>query len=318
MKTKRAFLVQPRKFEVREIDINPGPDQILIKVAVCGLCNWELNFWKGNIGGLPRSLGHEWAGTVVGFGENVNDVKIGDNVTGLIGMDLQAFSEYMLCTKGGYFKLAAHVDPQIALGEPLKCVVTVLRAAAPESGDAGVVVGCGPMGIWAIQGLAGNFLSSLSAVDIDNEKLKLAKKYGATHTINPREQDAVKIISEITNGRMGDFVIEGTGAPAVLSQAIKYLRTTKGRFVMMSSHEETTKEFDFREVMGRGAIVIGGHPTFTFDELEDMRRASVLLNNGTFKMDGVVSHKFSLDEIQKAFETCENKPKDYMKGVVIP
>ena len=123
-------------------------------------------------------------------------------------MDLQAFSEYMLCTKGSYFKLAPHVDPQIALGEPLKCVVTVLRAAAPEAGDAGVVVGCRPMGIWAIQGLAGNLLSSLIAVDIDNKKLELAKKYGATHVINPREQDAVKIISQITNGKIEDFVIQ--------------------------------------------------------------------------------------------------------------
>jgi threonine dehydrogenase-like Zn-dependent dehydrogenase len=317
MKTKRAFLVKPGKFEIREMDVKPGPGQILVKVAVCGLCNWEQNHWKGLLGSCPQSLGHEWAGTVVEIGEGVDDVNIGDNVTGLPG-ELQAFSEYMVATQGRYFLLAPDIDPKTVLGEPLKCVVTVVRAAGPEVGDVGVIVGCGPMGIWCIQALAGNSLSALIAVDLDGKKLELAKKYGATHVINPREQDAVKAISEITEGRMGDFVIEGTGVPAVMNQAVTYLRTTRGRLVLMSSHEEATREFDFRKVLERGATILGAFPAFSLNDVDDMRRAALLINKGTFQMDGIISHTFSLEEVQKAFETCEHKPAGYMKGVVLP
>lgn len=54
MKTRRAFLVQPGKFELREVDVSPEPNEVLVKVAVCGLCNWELNYWKGLLGDCWR------------------------------------------------------------------------------------------------------------------------------------------------------------------------------------------------------------------------------------------------------------------------
>lgn len=66
MKFTRAYLVAPRKFDFIEVDEEPGEGEVLLKIASCGLCNWELNFWDGNmkIGDYPMKLGHEFAGEV--------------------------------------------------------------------------------------------------------------------------------------------------------------------------------------------------------------------------------------------------------------
>lgn len=319
MKTKRAFLTEPEKFIISEVDVNITPNQVLVKVAACGLCNWELNFWKGHLNfyGYPHSLGHEWAGTVVEVGANIKNFKVGDHVTGFEG--LTGFSEYVAVSEAMCFKLAPHVNLKYALGEPLKCILTVLRGAVPEAGDYGVVQGCGPMGLWCIQGLSGNLLSAVIAVDIDDTKLELAKKFGATHLINSKKEDVKKRIEEITDGHMADFVIEGTGIPALMNSAQLLLRKTgRGRLVMMSSHEDVCKEFDFREAMSRSIQIVIAHPAYSVGMADDFRRAVSYLNNGTFKVEEVVTHEFKLDDIQKAFETLEHKPAGYLKGIIVP
>jgi threonine dehydrogenase-like Zn-dependent dehydrogenase len=317
MRTKRAFLVEPRRFEISEVDIFPKDEELLVKVSSCGLCNWELNHWKGIIGTFPQTLGHEWTGTVIELDRNVKNFKIGDVVT-VLPDSLTGFSEYTVVNEKNCFNLAKTVEPKYAPGEPLKCVITVLRAAAAEAGDCGVVLGCGPMGLWCIQALAGNLLSSLIAVDIDDEKLKLAKRFGATHIINPYKDDVLKSIEGTSGGNMADFIIEGTGIPSVLNDAQCYIRKTgRGRFVVMSSYESSCREFDFREAISRSAQIIAPHPAYSLNQLEDLRRAVSYLNNGVFSVKELVSHEFSLENIQRAFETLEKKPPGYLKGIVI-
>jgi len=315
--TRQAVLVAPRKLELREAALDPGPGQLLVKLAVCGLCNWELNHWMGELGTCPQTLGHEWAGTVAAVGAGVEGFAVGDRVTGLPD-SLSAFADYLVTGAETCFALAPEIDPAQALGEPLKCIITVLRAAAPEPGDVGVVLGCGPMGLWCLQGLTGNVLSALIAVDLSPEKLELAQRCGATHTINPRAEDAVARIREIGGGRLADFVIEGTGVPELMGAAAGYLKTGRGRLTLMSSHERAAREFDWRVVQNQGIVIAGAHPAYARDQVDDMRRAVLLLNNGVFRMDGIISHRIPLDRIQEAFETLEQKPADYIKGVVIP
>lgn len=317
MKTRQAMLTAPRHFEFREADLNPGPGQLLVKVAVCGLCNWELNHWTGQLGACPQTLGHEWAGTVTAVGAGVEGFAAGDRVTGLPD-SLSAFADYLVTGAATCFKLGPGVDPAAALGEPLKCIVSVLRVSAPEAGDVGVVLGCGPMGLWCLQGLAGHFLGALIAVDVAPAKLELARWCGATHTVNPQTEDAVARIREIGGGRLADFVIEGTGVPELVGAAASYLRSGRARLTLMSSHERAAREFDWRVVLGQGITITGAHPSCSPDQLDDMRRAVRFLNNGVFRMDDIISHRFPLDRIQEAFETLERKPADYIKGVVLP
>jgi len=316
MKAKVAYLVEPGRFEIREDEIQAGEGQVILKIASCGLCNWELHHWKGQLGELPMPLGHEAAGVVVECGEGVTTLKIGDKATGII---MGSFSDYLVANVDEIIKLADHVDERYALCEPLKCITTVTRAATPETGDVGVVVGCGPMGLWAIQALNCDGLSALIAVDIDDNHLALAKKFGATHTINSLNEDVASKIAEISNGHMADFVIEGTGNSNVLNDCVTYIRQSgRGRLVIMSTYQKAVNFTNIHGIIERSLQIIVAHPDYSNDAMDDLRRTVDLVNRGVYKVEELITHVFKLSEINEAFRTLENKPKNYIKGMVIP
>lgn len=319
MKFKQALLAEPGRFIIREVEKQPNPDQILIRVASCGLCNWELNHWKGYIVkpmGYPFPLGHEYAGTVVQVGENVKAFQVGDKVSGLGGSG--AFAEYVVADAAKCVKLSQDIDAKYVLGEPLKCIITVLEAAAPKAGDYGVIIGCGPMGQWCVQGLSGNLLAELIVVDVDDAKLEMARKYGATHTINPRREDVAQRVKEITGGHMADFVIEGTGRHSLLNTAMDYLRKGRGRLIVMSAYEEMSPDFDFRKAVALSVDIHVAHPGHSLNEADDMRRACALICKGIFRSKDLVTHEYKLSDIQTAFAQLEHKPVGFMKGIVCP
>jgi threonine dehydrogenase-like Zn-dependent dehydrogenase len=311
-------LIQPGKFDFFEVDEEPGPKQVLVKISGCGLCNWELNFFDGslNFQGYPHKLGHEFAGEIYAAGPDVKNLKVGDKVS-VFDRGFGGFAQFRLVDETNCELLAGHIDPKYAMGEPQKCIVTVLRAAMPETGDYAAIVGAGPMGLWCVQGLSGNTLAALIAVDVDDDKLKMAREFGASHTINSLKEDAVSRISEITRGHMADFVIEGTGIPAVLNQAQCYLRTGRGRLILMSSHHDADK-YDFRKAIDLGLEIRVAPPPYSRDERDDFRRAVRLINNNIFLSKPLVTHEYKLSEIQRAFEDLKNKPKGFIKGVVVP
>ncbi|PYG85795.1 threonine dehydrogenase-like Zn-dependent dehydrogenase [Ruminiclostridium sufflavum DSM 19573] len=317
MKVKTAILVEPYKIEIQQREVSLGYGELLVKVQVCGLCNWELNHFRGILGNCPQTLGHEWAGIVVETGRGTNGFCIGDIVT-VLPERLEGFAEYAAINYKNCYKVDPDIDIRYALGEPLKCIVTVLSAANIRVGDTGIIMGCGPMGLWCLQGMRSRFLKCLAAIDIDDSKLALAKKFGATHVINPLKEDAVKRISEITSGHMADFVIEGTGSTEVLNNALELLRPSgRGRLILMSSHEERSESFDFRKLIKVSGELIAAHPGYSLNQAEDERRAVEMLNSGVFDLSEIVTHQYKLDDIQKAFNTLNNKPRDYIKGVVV-
>ena len=316
MKTRQAVLAEPGRFEFREVDLVPGPGQVLVKVAACGLCNWELTHWRGITGTCPQTLGHEWTGIVAETGEGVSKLKVGDPVAVQPSLGLAGFADYALNTEDTTFRLDESVDVKYAIAEPVKCVTTVLQAAAPVVGDYGAVVGCGPMGLWSIMGLKIGNLGALIAIDMSEERLELARNYGATHTVNIAKEDAVARIQEITDGHLCDFVIEGSGAPGVLENCFKYIRFHRGRICLMSS--AAPSKLDMTEAVERGCIINVTHPQFSHDQADDLRRAIMLINNGTYQIKDFITHEFALEDIQQAFEFYSQKPQGYMKGIVCP
>ena len=319
MKFKQALLAEPGRFIIEEVDMEPAADQVMVKVASCGLCNWELNHWKGYIvkpGGYPFPLGHEFAGTVVKVGDAVTKFKVGDKVSGLGSTG--AFAEYTLCSEEKCVLLDPQVDCTYLLGEPLKCIVTVLESVCPKAGDYGVIIGCGPMGQWCTQGLAGNLLAGLIVVDIDDRKLEMARGYGATHTINSRTENVQERIREITGGHMADFVIEGTGVHALLNDAMDYLRKGRGKLIVMSAYEEMSPNFDFRKAVNLSLDIHVPHPGHSLNQTDDLRRACDLIARGSFQVRDMITHEYKLSDIQRAFEELEHKPAGFMKGIVIP
>lgn len=318
MRTRQAILVEPHRFEIRETTLHLGPGEMLVRVAGCGLCNWELNHLCGTLGACPQPLGHEIVGYVEQLGQGVCRFKVGEIVTGLPPR-LGGFADYCILTESDSVRVNPAMDPEVCLGEPLSCVVTTLLATEPQVGDVGLILGCGPMGLWCTQVLAGRSMAALVAVDVQTSRLELAARFGATHVINPTEEDAPATLAKLTDGKLADFVIEGTGSPAVMASAAAYLRPTgRGKLIMMSSHETAGGAFDWRPLQNKGAIIKATFPVAALSVTDSLRRAIALYNRGSLQVRPVITHQFKLDQIQQAFETLHHKPKDYIKGIVMP
>ena len=316
MKFRQAVLVAPRRFEISDAEVSLPDDHILVKLQGSGMCTSELPLWTGQKADYPSVLGHEGWGVVVDKGKNVSGrVKAGDRVTGL---PMKCFAEYFMQPEWCTMVLQPGLKQECVLGEPYYCVNNVVRAAHPVIGDALVVIGLGPMGQWTVQALASRALHSLIAVDIEDRKLQMALEAGATHAVNSKSCDPLETIKKITGGRMADVVVEGTGAKPGMDLAVNVLRRgPRPRLVVMSFFKKPI-EIDITRLCGVSAEVIHAHPGITADRPDHCRRTEIMINNGVFKSDHLVTHRYPLDRINEGFQALENRPDGYVKGIVTP
>jgi 2-desacetyl-2-hydroxyethyl bacteriochlorophyllide A dehydrogenase len=316
MKRKIAVLVEKGRINIVEEEV-PSLDRedVLIKVRACGICAGDLYGFSGYPVWfkLPSPLGHEPAGEVVEVGANVTRFSRGDHVTALAG---PGFSDFVLVNESYVEKIPKHIPFEYAIGEPLACVVNAVRLVHPKLGDNVAVVGTGFMGLLLVQALNCLGLSNLVGVDVSDERLKLAEHYGANMVLNPKKMDVVKETLAITEGKGFDMVIEATGNPGGVGLATRLVKQ-KGRLAIFSYHPNPV-EVDLREWDSRGLEVIMTSPARAEDMRKNLKIAAQMMARGNFNLEKLVTHKWILDEIQKAFEYASKKPGDYIKGVIVP
>ncbi|HME62328.1 MAG TPA: zinc-binding dehydrogenase, partial [Candidatus Binatia bacterium] len=253
---------QPLKIEELEMP-GVGDEDVLIKVASCGVCHTDLKVVEGrNRFTPPTILGHEVAGTVEQVGAYCKDFKAGDRV--IIGMrykcgrcryclsarenlcerrpappvlkktdgttvtrwNVGGFAEYVSVPGYMIFKIPEAISMEEA--SVVGCRVTtaynaVKHRARLEPGNSALVIGCGGIGLNTIQFLKCFGAYPIIAVDIANEKLDAAKSFGATHTINAAAEDPVKAVVKLTEGGV-DKAFEAIGNPKTADQIIQSTR----------------------------------------------------------------------------------------------
>ncbi len=316
MRRRVAVLVKKGLIKIEEEEV-PSLDErdVLIKVKACGICSGDLYAFLGLPVwfSLPSPIGHEPSGVVVEVGDKVTKVNVGDHVTALGG---PGFSDYIVVPEDRVEPIPKEIPFEYALGEPLACAVNGVRLANPRFGDNVAVVGTGFMGLLLIQALSRMGLENLIGVDIRDERLRLAKEYGADVILNPMEVNVEKEVMHITNNVGCDVVIEATGNPKGINLATKLVRR-KGRLCIFSYHPKPV-EINVREWDAKGLEIIMTCPARAEDMRRNLRIATRMLFKGVFHMEKLVTHKWKLDEIQEAFEYASKKPKDYIKGVIMP
>jgi propanol-preferring alcohol dehydrogenase len=255
---KAAVLLQFREpLEVRELpDPTPGPGDAVIRVEACGICRSDWHAWQGDWTwagvqlNLPRVLGHEFGGVVEAVGEQVRNFKPGDRVTvpfhlacgrceycysGRSNICL-AYGAIGFHHDGGYGKLVLVPNADVnlvrlpdnvdfATAAALGCrYMTAYHALADRAlvraGEWVAVFGVGGVGLSAVQ-IASGLGARVVAVDISDEKLRLARAEGAVETVNATGGDVVKRIKQITGGGVHVSVDAlgsvNTALPSVLS-----------------------------------------------------------------------------------------------------
>jgi len=232
-------------------------------------------------------------------------------------LGIGAFAEKTLVAAGQCTKVDATADP--AAAGLLGCGVMAGIGAAMNTGnvtrgDSVAVFGCGGVGDAAIAGahLAG--ASTIIAVDIDDTKLEWAKGFGATHTVNSTNVDAVEAIKELTGGNGVDVAIEAIGLPHVYKQAFE-ARDLAGTVVLVGvPHPDMTIEFPFIEMFGRGGSLKSSWygdclPSRDFPMLID------LYKQGRLDLDAFVSERIGLGDVEDAFHKMEQG--EVLRSVVV-
>lgn len=319
---------------------SPGPGEILVKVAACGVCHTDLHYLDHGVPTFkkpPLILGHEAAGTVAGVGQGVNDRREGDRVllpailtcghcvncrTGrenicanmkMFGNDIDgAYAEYVTAPAKDTFILPDSI-PLIegsiiadAISTPYHAVKNRGRV---RGGDKVVVFGCGGIGMNIVQ-VATAFGASVIAVDLKEEKLQTAKALGAAATINPSRVERVdKEVRKLTGGG-ADVGFEAIGNPNTIAAAFACVRNG-GRMVMVGYTNQDVP-LNAGRIMYREMEIVGslGCRPVDYPPLIEMAAA------GRIKVTELVSHRFPLEEINAAFDQLRQGVG--LRSVVIP
>ncbi|WP_431799295.1 L-threonine 3-dehydrogenase [Halobacillus andaensis] len=313
-----------RKVQIPEI----GDEEVLIKVKATSICGTDVHIynwddWSAGRVHPPYVFGHEFSGEIVKTGEKVINFSIGDYVsaethlicghcpqcltgqyhicenTKIIGVDTQGcFAEYVAIPAANLWRNPEEMPTDIAsVQEPMgNAVHTVLNGSV--AGKTVAVIGCGPIGVMAVGVAKAAGASQVLAFDLNEYRLNLAEKMGATTVINSAETDPVKRAKELTNGHGVDVVCEMSGHPVAMDQGFKMI-TNGGRVSILSLPAgpvslDVTNDIVFKGVQVQG---ITGRKMY-----ETWQQVSRLLHSGQVDLTPMITHHFPLEDFEKGFQ----------------
>ena len=334
-RVKAAVLHGPRDLRIETVRASePGPGEVLVRVAMAGLCGTDYGIWSGDRAvAYPLVLGHEFVGRVQAVGAGVSRVGVGDRVAIEPNYSCGACP---LCREGnrnlclartavgidvdGCFAEVARVperccwpappgaaDEDLLMTEPLAVVVRAVARAAVRPEESAAVVGGGTLGLLALQVLGGRGARVL-VVSRTSRRFALARELGAaaTHAV---DDGPLAAAAGRFSGREGvDVVVETAGTQEAVTHALTLVRPG-GRVVLTGLPHEPTPVAFFSVV--RREVTIAGSMIYQDEFPEAMR----LLAAGTVRTRPLVTHRFDLDAISEAF-TAHRQP-DSIKVAVL-
>ena len=316
-----------KPLEIREVPTpRPGPDEALVRVAGCGMCHTDLHYLDHGVPTFkppPLILGHEVAGTVAELGEGVSDRAEGDRV--LIPAVLSCGrcrycrqGRENLCERlvmlgnnidGGYAEFVlVPASELVPLPDelPLEQASVIADAVSTpyhavknrgrvQMGDAVAVVGCGGVGLNLVQ-CAAAAGGRVIAIDMNEERLAIARSLGAAETINPQGIERLdKHVRRLTGGGV-DVAFEAIGKPETIDLAFSLLRKG-GRLCVIGYSQEpvaiSAAKLMYYELEMVGSLGCGGGE---YPEIVE------LVRRGTLTLEGIVSGTVPLDEINDGFD----------------
>jgi S-(hydroxymethyl)mycothiol dehydrogenase len=283
--------------------VAPGDFVILNWRAVCGNCR-------------ACNRGEPWYCFATHNATQTMTLADGTELSPALGIG--AFAEKTLVAAGQCTK----VDPsaRAAAVGLLGCGVMAGLGAAINTGNVSrgksvAVIGCGGVGAAAVAGSALAGAETIIGVDIDDRKLEVAKKMGATHTINSTDTDPVPVIQEMTGGNGADVVIDAVGRPETWKQAF-YARDLAGTVVLVGvpTPDMRIPDIPLIDVFGRGGALKSSWygdclPTRDFPMLVSLYR------QGRLDLDAFVSEEIALGDVEAAFEKMHHG--DVLRSVVL-
>ena len=307
-----------------------GPQDVLIKVRATSICgtdlhiyNWDL--WaQGRIKHIPLVQGHELCGDIVEVGQDVTRLKVGDFVsaeshivdydgeyykrglghvapeTQIIGVDRDgSFAEYIALPWQNARKNPKDMPIHVAvLKENFGNAIHTGFATELEGRDV-LITGCGPVGLMTMLIAHARGARTIIAADVSDYRIQFARQLGADHIVNPKTEDLVGKVRDITHGVGVDVLLEMSGAPSAIVHGLSLVKYA-GVAVAFGLPSKPL-EFDLSNLLIFKGItlygIIGRKMWRTWEQMED------LLASGKVDLSPIVTHKFPLADFEQAFAT---------------
>ena len=338
---KAAFVERPSEIAIKEIEPpRPNPGEILVGMQACGICGSDVEKVFGQYGKPSMLLGHEPAGIVIGTGPDVDGFKEGDRVfthhhVPCYSCSLCRHGNETLCEKycqtnlspcglaqkytvpawnvehGGVLKIPDSVSfEEAAMIEPLACCIRSWHKIPHRVGDSVAVFGAGPTGL--LHALLARVLGceKVFCLDVNGFRLKFAEPF-VTESINASDPDRREKILSRTSGAGVDIAIVATSSLAALKDATSTVR--KGGTVLMFGvpSRGDTISLDMSAIYAREITLVTSYAASD----SDTKKALGLISSGKIDVKGLITHRYSLSDVQGAFERARNG-EDAMKIII--
>lgn len=314
---KQSILMKPQ-LNVLEDRPMPlvGPDDVMVQVKTCGVCASELHGWRGDSGVYPRTHGHEVAGEVVEVGSQVKAYHPGMRVTGLFS---QGFAEYACVRQEWVTNIPEPVSYEEALGEPLGCILSGARRTQVDLGDTIALVGLGFMGLLMLQAARLRGPARVIAIDPRPETLQAARRIGADETYTPATLPEDYLLTEwghLGKNRGVNVVFENSGSQAGLALAANMVRE-HGILSLVGWHQGGARQVDMEMWNWKAFDVVNAHERRMDFLMDSMRRGLALVATGKIDTATLVTHRYGLNEVDRAFQALVEKPTGFHKAVIV-
>ena len=331
---KAAVVKSNSNIEIKNIENQSvGPGDILVKMRACGICGSDVEKVFGKYGQPSMRLGHEPAGIITRVGSEISNFSVGDRVfthhhVACYSPDCHECShgnetmcekyyksnlnpcglseEYVVpewnVTHGGVLKIPDSMTfEEAAMIEPLACCVRAWSKFTYKKNDSIAVLGVGPTGMMHVLLAKSAEFSKIFCLDLNDFRLDFAKKIGAI-TIRSDDNTLSDTILDSTEKRGVDIVIVATGNLKAFSQAIQLVRKG-GTIVMFGVPSKNDKiEIDMSVIYSKEISIV---TTYAASD-KDTRNALELISSGKIDVKSLVTHKYSLNDSQKAFEHAKS------------
>ncbi len=317
-----------------------GDYDALVKIESCGVCSGtDTKIIHGKFKGVdsyPVVLGHEGVGRVVAKGAKVTNFELGDLVLMPYWSDVPegyysawgTYSEYNIVTDAyameadgltadpfayGQCKLPADFDPvSSAMIITFREVLSTMKQFGFEAGKSLVVLGLGPVGLSFVKFAKLMGMSPIIAMDIQDEKLELAKKNGADYTINSKSADIVKEVLAICPEGV-DFALDAVGFNPFINNALQIIKDD-AKVCVYGISEIMNTNVDWSKCPQNWSIHFHQFP-LKLAEAQAHDRIVEWIKTGVLDPNDYISHVFDFDDIEKAFDVIRNR-QPAMKMVI--
>jgi L-iditol 2-dehydrogenase len=341
---KALLLSQYKHLEIADLpEPAPGHDEVLVRVAACGICGSDVHGYDGSSGRRipPIVMGHEAAGTIAAIGGGVRGFAEGDRVTfdstiycgacshcrrgdvnlcdnrQVLGVSCGefrragAFAEYVAVPSRILYRLPEKLSfAEAAMLEAVSVALHGVSLAEIAEGSTALVLGAGMIGLLTLQALRAAGCSKVFVADLDGTRLKLAQENGATAVLSS-ETDVVQQVMQLTGGVGVDVVIEAVGRNETVKASIESVR--KGGTVVLVGNISPEVTLPLQKVVTRQIRLQGSCASSG-----EYPRAIELMASGAIQVAPLITAIAPLEDGPRWFERLYAREPNLMKVILTP